>query len=112
MNIIQEIKAFFVAKRVFEEIKTEATKMDTKSGKPGWKTTEWWLSLATQAGVLWGAIQGFIPPKYAAIIAVAGTAVYTVARTIAKAVSDIQAAKATQATVTTTQPVTTITTPA
>ena len=87
--------------------------MPTATGKPGWKTTEFWLQAAGQLGILWASIQGFIPPKYAAIITVAGTAVYTIARTIAKAVSDVQAVKATQETVTTTAvPVTTVTTPA
>lgn len=86
--------------------------MDSASGKPGWKTTEFWMNLAAQAGVLWAAVQGFVPPKIAAIVTVAGTAIYTIARTISKAVSDIQYAKQDQTTVTTTQPVTTVTTPA
>jgi len=63
------------------------------SGKPGWKTTEFWLNLAAQAGVLWGSVNHFVPPQYAAIISIGGVALYTVARTVAKAVSDIQAAK-------------------
>lgn len=79
--------------------------------KSGWKSSEFWFSLAAQAGVLWGAVQGLVPPKVAAIVSVAGAALYTVARTILKAVSDIQAAKADQTTVTTTAPVTTVTTP-
>lgn len=83
----------------------------TAIGKPGWKTTEWWLNVAAQLGLLWGTVQHFIPPQYAAIISVAGVAIYTVARTIAKAVSDIQAAKAASMTVTTTAPTTTVTTP-
>lgn len=61
---------------------------------PGWKTTEFWLNVATQIGTLWGAISGFIPPKYAAIISTAGIAIYTVARTILKAITDVKAASA------------------
>lgn len=79
--------------------------------KPGWKTSEFYLNLAVQAGVLWSAVRGLVPPKIAAIIEVAGVAVYTVARTVLKAVSDIQAAKAASVTVATTEPVTTVTTP-
>jgi len=67
--------------------------MESSSGKPGWKTTEFYLNLATQIGVLWGAIQGFVPPKIAAIVTVAGAAIYTIARTVTKAISDIQAAR-------------------
>lgn len=57
---------------------------------PGWKTSEFWMHLASQATVLWAAIQGFIPPKYAAIIGVSGTAVYTVCRTAYKAYTDVK----------------------
>lgn len=66
--------------------------MDSASGKPGWKTTEFYVSLIPQIMAVWGAVQGFLPPKLATIISVAGAALYTVARTIAKAVSDIKGA--------------------
>lgn len=85
--------------------------MPTTSGKPGWKTTEFYLQIAAQLATLWGAVQGFIPPKYAAIISTAGIAIYTVARTIAKAVADVQAAKTATTTVMTTEPATTFTAP-
>ena len=110
MTFIEKIKTLFTL-NAFVNKEIKEAKMVNESGTPGYKTTEFWLNLAGQVGVFWGAIQGFVPPKWAAIIAVAGTAVYTVARTVAKAVSDIQAAKATSTTVTTSQPVTTITTP-
>lgn len=85
--------------------------MPTTSGSPGWKTSEFWLNLAGQAAILWGAVKGFVPPQYAAIVSVVGAAIYTIARTVSKAVTDVQAAKASTSTVTTTQPVTTVTTP-
>lgn len=66
-----------------------------EGSKPGYKTTEFWMNLAVQAGTLWAAVQGFVPPKYAAIVSVAGAAVYTIGRTVAKAIADIKAAKAT-----------------
>lgn len=92
MTFWEEIKALFTIKGVLEEEIKEA-KMNTASGKPGWKTSEFWLNAAAQAGVVWASLKGFIPPQWAAIITIAGTAVYTIARTIAKAISDIQAAK-------------------
>lgn len=95
MNIFQKIKAAFTVKSTVEDIIKEA-KMPTLSGKAGWKTSEFWMDAATKVGLIWGSVSGFIPPKYAAIIAAAGTAVYVVARTVAKAVSDIQAARATE----------------
>lgn len=85
--------------------------MNSASGKPGWKTTEFWLNAASQAALLWGAIKGFVPAQWAAIIGIGGTAIYTIAATARKAVADIQAAKASSTTVTTTAPITTVTTP-
>ena len=95
MNIFQEIKALFALKSTAEEIYKEATM--PVGTTPGWKTSEFWLNVATQVATFWGAIQGFIPPKYAAIISTAGIAVYTIARTILKAKTDIQAVSQTSA---------------
>lgn len=67
--------------------------MPATSGKPGWKTSEFWMNVAGQITVLWGAIHGFIPQPAASIIAISGIAVYTIARTVAKAISDVQVAK-------------------
>lgn len=64
--------------------------------KPGWKTTEFWINVVGQVSVLWGAVHGFIPQPWASILSISGIAVYTVARTVAKAVSDIKTAKAGQ----------------
>ncbi len=86
MNIFQEIKALFVVKDTVKEIE----RMDIKAG---WKTTEFWANAATQIVTLWGAVHGFIPPKWAAIVSTIGIAVYTVARTVLKAVQDVKAAQ-------------------
>lgn len=112
MNYLKLIPALWKAKGIVQDEIKEAQVMDTASNKPGWKTTEFWLNLAGQAGILWGTVKGFVPPQYAAIISVVGVAVYTIARTVAKAVSDVQTAKASSTTVATTAPVTTVTTPA
>lgn len=90
MNIIQEIKALWTARKVGIEIYKEALTMDSTTTKPGWKTTEFWMNAAGQLATLWGAVSGFIPPKYAAIISTVGIAVYTIARTVIKAVSDVK----------------------
>lgn len=67
--------------------------MPTASGKPGWQTTEFWLNLASQIAVVFTAVKGFIPANIATMLSVGGVAVYTIARTIAKAIADVQAAK-------------------
>jgi len=111
MNIIDKLKLIWKGKTFVEESIKEA-KMPTESGTPGYRTTEFYFHLATQIGMLWGAVSGFIPPKYAAIVSVVGASVYNIGRIVAKAVADIQTAKSTSTTVTTSEPVTTITTPA
>ena len=90
MNIIQDIKAFFVVKDAVEEIEKEAKTMNGST--PGYKTTEFWLNLAAQIGTCWAAVSGFIPAPLAAKISLIGVAVYTVARTVIKCVQDVQAA--------------------
>lgn len=60
----------------------------------GWKTSEFWAHVVVQVGTLWSAVHGFIPAKYEAIIAVVGTAVYTICRTAYKAYTDIKASSA------------------
>lgn len=82
--------------------------MDIKSG---WKTSEFWGKVATQAGVLWAAIGGFIPPKYAVIVVAVSEGLYGSIRGILKIVQLIQTAKTAQTTITTTEPVTTVTAP-
>ena len=110
MNIFQEIKALFVIRSVAKETIKEAQAMNGIT--PGWKTTEFWGKVAAQAVTLWGAISGFVPPKYAAIIVAVSEGIYTVARTAYKVFLTIEALKSGQTTVTTTAPVTTVTTPA
>lgn len=61
--------------------------------KPGWKTTEFWLTVVTQLGTLWGVVHGFIPAPWNVIVPVVGTAIYTIAATVRKAVADVSAAK-------------------
>lgn len=68
--------------------------METASGKSGWKTTEFWMHAATQLGVLWGVIHGFVPAPWNVIVPVAGSAIYAICATVRKAVADIQAARA------------------
>lgn len=110
MNYLSVLSALWKTKNVVQTEIKEA-QMPTVSGKPGWKTTEFWFNIAAQVGLLWGTYSHLIPPQYSVPISIAGVAIYTIARTVAKAVADTQAAKATSSTVTTTAPVTTVTTP-
>src|SRR5882724_1638654 len=91
MNIFNEIKALFALKSASENIYKEAVIMN--GTKPGWKTTEFWGKVGVQVMTLWGAVSGFVPPKWAIVISTGLEATYAICRTTAKAVSDVQAAK-------------------
>lgn len=52
--------------------------------KPGWKTSEFWISIATDAGIGAAALAGELPPKYAAIATAVSTLGYAIARGLAK----------------------------
>lgn len=52
--------------------------------KPGWKTTEFWLTVATEVGVVSSAASGVLSPKYATFAATVSAAAYAVARGLAK----------------------------
>lgn len=79
--------------------------------KTGWKTSEFWGKVALQAGTTWAAVGGFVPPKYAAIVVASAEIIYGGIRGVLKMVQLVQAAKSDSTTVTTTAPVTTVTTP-
>lgn len=52
--------------------------------KPGYKTTEFWLTLATQVGALVSTVSDNLPPKYAAIAATVAAVGYALSRGLAK----------------------------
>jgi hypothetical protein len=86
MSVIDWFKLFWKVRTPVED-----TIKEIKTMKSGWKSSEFWIHLATQATVLWAAVQGFVPPKVAAIVTVSGSAIYTIARTVLKAIQDVKA---------------------
>lgn len=104
MNIIDKIKVLFALNKEIKEIE----QMDIKSG---WKTSEFWGKVALQASTIWAAVGGFVPPKYAVVVVAVAEGVYTIGRTALKIYQTIHGSDNTTTTVTTTEPVTTVTTP-
>ena len=51
---------------------------------PGLKTTELWVTVATDVGILASALQGSLPPKWAAICAALANIAYALSRGLAK----------------------------
>lgn len=76
-------KAYQFFKKAAKEARQEVTIMGEK--KPGYKTTEFWITLFTTAGTLVGQVQGVIPEPWGVIAAAVCTFGYTVARAWAKA---------------------------
>lgn len=52
--------------------------------KPGYKTTELWITVATDVGMLAAALTGELPPKWAAIATAVSAVGYAIARGLAK----------------------------
>ena len=52
--------------------------------RPGFKTSEWIVTLLTIIGATATAAQGSLPPKWSAIIATIATVSYTISRGLAK----------------------------
>lgn len=88
--------------------------MDMPNIKTGLLTTQFWIAAIPTAVALWGQLKGFIPQPYASWVEISCVALYTITRTAHVAMVQIHAIKAqsAQTTVTTTEPVTTVTTPA
>jgi len=55
-----------------------------KPVKPGYQTTEFWVTLAIVIGSLTATLAGNLPDKYAAIATAVSAAAYAIARGIAK----------------------------
>jgi len=52
--------------------------------KPGYKSTEFWATIALNLATLLATIQGAVSPKVAAVVGLFSTSLYVVARTLAK----------------------------
>lgn len=52
--------------------------------KSGWKTTEFWATVALNVGTVATAIAGSLPEKYASIVAAVSVAAYAISRGITK----------------------------
>lgn len=52
--------------------------------KPGWQTTEFWVTVLLNVGVVATALQGSLAPKWGAICSTITVAVYALARALTK----------------------------
>lgn len=91
MNFIKWITIFFKVKSPVENAIKEARKMN--GNKPGWKTTEFWLTILTNLGSVVGALSGVIPADLAVKIIAGINGTYAVARSVLKAIQDVKEAR-------------------
>ncbi len=54
------------------------------AAKPGYLTTEFWMTALSQVGFLASAFGGLLPAKYAAVAVTASQVAYSVSRGLAK----------------------------
>jgi len=52
--------------------------------KPGWRTTEFWVSIATAVGTVAASAEGSLPPRYAALASTVAAVAYALSRGLAK----------------------------
>ena len=52
--------------------------------KPGWQTTEFWVSILATVGAVAAAQQNAVPDRYAAYVAMVSTIAYALSRGLAK----------------------------
>ena len=57
----------------------------TKKVKPGWQTTEFWITVIGEIGAVCAAASGVIPSKSAALLMTASAVAYKISRGLAKA---------------------------
>lgn len=83
MNWFTAIPTLWKEKNIIDGAIKEAKKMD--GIKPGWKTSEFWLTLlGTTLPTLVGAANGMIPAKWAAVVLAVSSAAYGLIRAITK----------------------------
>lgn len=88
MTLFDKIKILMTLNKTVETMEKE-NQMDSKSGKPGYQTTEFWMTLLTVViPALITSLNGIIPPKYGLMITAGASAAYGIIRVIAKAVAD------------------------
>ena len=77
------MKALMFIRKMAVEAKREVKTMDNEV-KPGWKTTEFWITAIAAGLTMIQSMQGSIPHPWGEIVIAIMAAAYSIARTIAK----------------------------
>jgi len=67
-----------------EEPAVSVVPVKSAPAKPGYRTTEFWLAIATAVGTAATSAEGSLPPRYAAIASTVAFVAYALSRGLAK----------------------------
>ena len=87
MNIIQKIKVLLLIQKLINHIKEGLKKMEGNNNgvKPGWRCTEFWLTVITNLITIVGALKGIIKPETMVIVLAILNGIYGILRSLVKA---------------------------
>lgn len=83
MTIWSKLKLMLKLKSLWAYIQ-DGFKLKEGEMKPGWKTTEFWLVMLTNAIAIVESLKGTLPPETAAIAITVLNCIYTIMRSITK----------------------------
>lgn len=71
-------------KALYKEDPMEVVPVKAAPAKPGWQTTEFWITVLTTVGATAAAATDNLPPRYATIASTIAVVAYAISRGLAK----------------------------
>jgi len=84
VGLISNLKTIWKNRSAIKAVSKAVNEVKEGNLKSGWKTTEFWLTVLTNAGAIVTALNGVLDPKTAAIIMAVVNGVYSVLRAALK----------------------------
>lgn len=84
MGLIADIKAIWVNRQALKATSSAALQLKETYVKNGWKTSEFWLVLLSNAVAIIPALKGIIPADTASTLVVVINSVYAIVRALTK----------------------------
>ena len=83
MKITDYLKIWMFLRKVKKEAMREVKTMSNDI-KPGWKTTEFWVTIFAAGNTMLQSVQGSIPHPWGEIVVASMAAAYTISRALVK----------------------------
>lgn len=91
MTVTDTTKRYVLTEKQLQDAINEGVQMadpqlyqKAAPAKPGWQTTEFWVSVLATVGAVAAAQQDAVPDRYAAYVAMVSTIAYALSRGLAK----------------------------